>query len=132
MSRETTGPATPETPRRVRVTRSAAAPSTPRRSARRLDLAEQTGLGQVWVSDLLRAQGRLALGVIAVGIVGLGLLPVLFALVPGSAGIRVLGVPFPWLVLGGALYPAAVLLAWVHVRGSERIERQFDATIQRQ
>ena len=55
MSRETTGPATPETPRRVRVTRSAAAPSTPRRSARRLDLAEQTGLGQVWVSDLLRA-----------------------------------------------------------------------------
>ena len=97
-----------------------------------LPVAEQTGLGPVWVSDLLRAQGRLALGVIAVGIVGLGLLPVLFALVPGSAGIRVLGVPFPWLVLGGALYPAAVLLAWVHVRGSERIERQFDATIQRQ
>ena len=64
--------------------------------------------------------------------VGRGKDDTLFALVPGSAGIRVLGVPFPWLVLGGALYPAAVLLGWVHVRGSERIERQFDATIQRQ
>ena len=39
--------------------------------------------------------------------------------------MTVAGVPFPWLVLGVLVYPAAWLLARAYVRQSERIETEF-------
>lgn len=115
-----------EAPRRVRVT-------SPRRDARRrgeqrpgsVELTEQTGLGEVYLTALLRAQLRLAAAVL-VGVAGLlGGLPVLFLLVPQAAAATIGPVPVPWLVVGVAVYPVAYLAARVHVRQAERIERDF-------
>ena len=50
---------------------------------------------------------------------------------PGLAGYRVLGLPLPWLVLGGAVYPLLVLLGLLYVRQAERNEREFVEFIER-
>ena len=113
-------------PRRVRVT-------SPRRDARRSgekrpraeDLAEQTGLGEVYLTALLRAQLRLAMAVL----LGVGALvvavPAAFLLVPGAATAVIGPVPVMWLVVGVGIYPVVWLAARVHVRQAERIERDF-------
>ena len=113
-------------PRRVRVT-------SPRRDARRrgerrpaaAELSEQTGLGEVYLTALLRAQLRLALAVL-LGVGGLLCgLPALFLLVPEAASSRIGPVPVPWLVVGVAVYPVVLVGARIHVRQAERIERDF-------
>ena len=53
------------------------------------------------------------------------LLPVLFAVVPATRELRVAGLPFPWLVLGLLLYPAAVGTAAWFTRQAEQTERRF-------
>ncbi|WP_299446732.1 hypothetical protein [uncultured Phycicoccus sp.] len=114
-----------EPPPRVRVTssRRGAVPVGPRPPAR--DLDEQTVLGDVYLRGLMRAQLRLSLAVLALTVVGLAALPVTLALVPATQGTTVFGVPFPWLVLGVAVYPAAWVLARWYARQSERLEADF-------
>ena len=51
-------------------------------------------------------------------------LPILF-LLPAVQDLRVLGVPLAWWVLGAAVYPVVYLLARLHRREAERIERDF-------
>jgi hypothetical protein len=112
--------------RRVRVTssrRGAARP--PGGAALSRDLAEQTGLGEIYLQGLLRAQLRLSLTVLGVGVLALGGLPVLFLAVPATRELGVLGIPFPWLVLGGLVYPVAALAARWYARAAERLERDF-------
>ena len=109
-------------PPRVRIT------GPPRRrtpTARTRDIDAETRLGEMLMGSLLRAQLRLALGVLAVLGVTLGLLPVLFRLAPSLAGADVLGLPLAWLVLGVLVYPFLVLLGWVYVRRAESNERDF-------
>ena len=50
---------------------------------------------------------------------------------PGLADYRVFGLPLPWLVLGGAVYPLLVLLGVLYVRQAERNERDFVEFIER-
>ena len=50
-------------------------------------------------------------------------LPILF-LLPAVQDFRILGVPLAWWVLGAAVYPV-YLLARLHRRQAERIERDF-------
>lgn len=95
------------------------------------EIDEQTTLGEVYVSSLVRSQLRLALVVLAVMGVALGGLPVLFDLVPGVARVHLLGVPLPWLLLGGLVYPALVALGWFYVRQAERNEREFSDLVDR-
>ena len=65
------------------------------------ELAEQTEVGEVLLRSLIRAQLMLAVRIFAVfGFFLLGL-PALFATYPGLADFRVLGLPLPWLLLGG-------------------------------
>ncbi len=113
-------------PRRVRVT-------SPRREARRRaarrpptqELAEQTGLGEVYLSALLRAQLRLSVAIL-LGIGGIVLgLPALFLLVPVTKNVRIGTIPLPWLAIGVLIYPVVVVAARIYVRQSERIEREF-------
>ena len=87
--------------RRVRIT-------SPRREARRRaahrpatqELAEQTGLGEVYLSALLRAQLRLSLAILlGVGAVVLGL-PAMFLLLPATRHLEVGPIPLPWLAIG--------------------------------
>jgi hypothetical protein len=43
----------------------------------------------------------------------------------------VVGVPLPWLLLGGLVYPALVALGWFYVRQAERVEREFSDLVER-
>jgi hypothetical protein len=111
-------------PPRVRVT------GPPRRTApaarrRTQDIDEETALGVVYVGSLLRAQLGLAGRVLAVLALTVGTLPLLFHLAPGLDGVRVLGMPLPWLLLAVLVYPWLVLLGWRFVRAAERHEREF-------
>jgi hypothetical protein len=89
------------------------------------DLDEQTELGDVYLDGLMRAQLRLSVAVIALTVVGLAALPITLTLVPATRTITVIGLPFPWLVLGVAVYPAAWFLARWYTRQAERLEQDF-------
>lgn len=122
----------PDRPRREVVT-------SPRTTAARrprypvtMEIDEQTRLGEVYMRSLVRTQFRLALFVCAVLGCVVGGLPLLFMLVPGLREVRVLGLPVPWVVLAGLIYPAFVAGAWLYVRQAERNERHFSDLVERQ
>jgi hypothetical protein len=95
------------------------------------ELAEQTEVGEILLRSLTRAQLMLAVRIFAVfGCLLLGL-PALFATYPGLADFRILGLPLPWVLLGGAVYPLLVLLGVLYVRHAERNERDFVEFIER-
>jgi hypothetical protein len=94
------------------------------------DLDEQTGLGDVYLEGLMRAQLRLSVAVLALTAVGLAALPVVLSLVPATRTLTVGGVPFPWLSLGVAVYPAAWFLARWYTRQAERIEQDFAEVVE--
>ncbi|XVX20870.1 hypothetical protein ACQP1U_03055 [Actinomycetota bacterium] len=112
-------------PQRVRVTSSRRGALRDHSRPMSRELREQTGLGEVYLSGLMRAQLRLSLTVLGIVAVGLGAFPVLFLLVPPTRGLHVGPVPFPWLALGAAVYPVAWLVAHYYVRQSERIDDDF-------
>lgn len=89
------------------------------------EIDTQTSLGEVYVDSLMRAQLRLALIVGLVAAVGIGGFPLLLLLVPSARTLTILGVPFPWLVLGVLVYPAVWGLARFHDRQAARIEAEF-------
>jgi hypothetical protein len=121
-----------ETPRRVVVTspRTAAVRRPPGRPALRA-LDEQDVVGELLVRSLVRAQLFLALRMLTVLVVLLGGLPLLFALVPGTREVQLLGLPLPWLVLGVLVHPALVVGGVVYLRLSERNERDFADVVER-
>jgi hypothetical protein len=118
--------------KRVVVTspRTAAARRPPERAVLRA-LDEQDRVGQLLVRSLVRAQLFLALKMLALLAVSLGGLPLVFALVPASRDAVVLGIPLPWLVLGGLVYPAFVVGGAVYLRLAERNERDFAELVER-
>ncbi len=75
--------------------------------------------------SLLRTQLRLALGVTGLLAATVGMLPVLFALVPASRTATLAGVPLPWLLLGAGVYPWLVGLGWWYNRRAESNEQAF-------
>jgi len=117
---------TEQRPERVRVTGPRRAPglaSGARPRAREID--EETVLGTVLMGSLLRAQLRLALVALLPLMVLAGGLPLAFHLAPGLAGLRVLGVPVPWVILGVLVYPMLFGLGWFFIRRAERHEAEF-------
>lgn len=118
-------------PQRVRVTRSRRPVRSVRRRTVREEIAEESRLGSTYVNSLRRAQLHLSLGTIAVGLVTLGALPLLFALLPALRGTVVMGLPFAWVVLGLLVYPVVVLTARWYVRATERLEADFSELVSR-
>lgn len=120
-----------ERPRREVVTSPRTmAPRHPRYPVTR-EIDEQTRLGEVYMRSLVRTQFRLALFVCTVlGCVVVGL-PLMFLLMPELRAVHVLGIPLPWAVLGGLIYPAFVIGAWLYVRQAERNERHFAELVDR-
>ncbi|GAA3417304.1 hypothetical protein [Streptosporangium vulgare] len=129
--REAERPRRDERPRREVVTSPRTmAPRHPRYPVTR-EIDEQTRLGEVYMRSLVRTQFRLALFVCTVlGCVVVGL-PLLFLLMPELRAVHVLGIPLPWAVLGGLIYPAFVVGAWLYVRQAERNERHFAELVDR-
>jgi putative solute:sodium symporter small subunit len=116
---------------RVRITspRTVGARSRSQRS-NAAEIDAQTRLGEVYVQGLIRAQLRLALYVVLWLAATLGVLPVLFLLLPLDR-VHLLGVPLPWVVLGAGVYPWLVALAWWYVRRAERNEAAFEDLVER-
>ncbi|MCW2771692.1 MAG: hypothetical protein JWN91_18 [Nocardioides sp.] len=109
-------------PERVRVT------GPPRRrtpAARTTDIDAETRLGGMYMGSLLREQLRLAIGVLTVLALTVGLLPLLFHLVPRLSTVHILWLPLGWLLLGVAVYPWLLALGWAYVRRAERNEDDF-------
>jgi hypothetical protein len=89
------------------------------------DIDQWVKLDARCVRSLMRAQLRLALATCGLVALVIGLLPLLFALVPALAGVKLCGVPLPWLVLGLGVQPLWIAAAARHVRRAERAERDF-------
>lgn len=121
-----------EPPRRVVVT-SPRAKATRRAPGRPVLTAidEQDVVGQLLVRSLVRAQLSLALRVAAVVGCLIGGLPLLFAALPATRDVTVLGVALPWLLLGVLVYPVLLLAGWLYVRLAERHERDFVDLVER-
>jgi len=116
---------------RVRVTSPRTTATRRRRVTGASEIDAQTDLGEVYMSSLVRSQLRLALLVLAGLAVLVAGLPLLFTVAPALVDVHVVGVPLPWLLLAGGVYPFLLLLGWLYVRAAERNERDFAEVVER-
>ncbi|MEZ0342342.1 hypothetical protein ACAG25_20450 [Mycobacterium sp. pV006] len=104
-----------------------------RRGARmvrtRVEVEEQTVVGDAFVRGLVRAQLGLAVRLGAVAVCLLGAIPILDAVFPGLAELTVFGVRLNWFVLAALVYPLLYGLGWFYVRAAEQSERDFVGVI---
>jgi hypothetical protein len=101
-----------------------------RRSSRRVvrtlaELEDQTSVGEVLVRQLVRVQLLLSIRLMLLIVVVLGAIPVAFVLLPSLGTTTILGLRLPWLLLGLAVYPFFVAVAWSYNRSAERNEQDF-------
>jgi nucleoside permease NupC len=112
-----------ERPQRQRVVLSQ------RRGARmvrtRVEVQEQTLVGDALVRGLVRAQLGLALRLAAVVICAVVAIPLLNAVFPDLAAITVAGIRLNWLVLAVLVYPFFYGVGRLYVRLAEQAERDF-------
>ncbi|MFZ3451686.1 hypothetical protein [Arthrobacter sp. 7Tela_A1] len=112
-------------PERVRVTAPRAPGAAPAVFPVARELDEQSEVGEVFLSSLIRSQLRLALvvaggfGLIMVGV------PLLLAAVPQLNAVEVFGIPVPWLLLGLGVYPLVIVSGALYVRSANRNEKRF-------
>lgn len=100
-----------------------------RRGARlvrtRVEVQEQTEVGDALVRGLVRAQLGLALRLAAMVMCVIVLIPVGGSLFPELASLSVLGIRLNWLVLAVLLYPLLYGVGRLYVRLAEQGERDF-------
>ncbi len=100
-----------------------------RRGARmvrtRVEVQEQTLVGDALVRGLVRAQLGLALRLAAVVICTVGAIPLLNAAFPELGAVTVLGMRLNWLVLAVLVYPLLYGVGRLYVRLAEQAERDF-------
>jgi hypothetical protein len=112
-----------ERPQRERVVLSQ------RRGARmvrtRVEVQEQTQVGDALVRGLVRAQLGLALRLAAVVVCAVVAIPLLNAAFPDLAAISVAGIRLNWLVLAVLVYPFFYGVGRLYVRLAEQAERDF-------
>ncbi|HEU0087162.1 MAG TPA: hypothetical protein VFQ77_05880 [Pseudonocardiaceae bacterium] len=106
-----------------------------RRSSRRVvrtlaEVEEQTGVGEVWARQLVRAQLRLAIRLMALTGVVLGSIPLVFLVAPSLGTISIVGLRLPWLLLGFAVYPFFIAVAWSYNRRADRNEQEFTEMVE--
>ena len=100
-----------------------------RRGARlvrtRVEVQEQTLVGDALVRGLVRAQLGLALRLAAVAICTVGAILLLSSLFPEVAALTVFGMRLNWLLLAVLVYPLLYGVGRVYVRLAEQAERDF-------
>ncbi|MET8780093.1 hypothetical protein AB0H49_33665 [Nocardia sp. NPDC050713] len=114
-----TGPQRPARQRVVLAERRGA-----RRVRTRVEVAEQTEIGEALIGGLIRAQLGLALRLAVVTVLALGAIPLLLG-IDALASAVVLGVRLPWLLLGVTVFPALYVVGRLYIRLSERNEEDF-------
>ena len=91
----------------------------------RIEVQEQTEVGDALVRGLVRAQLGLALRLSAVVMFAVIVIPVGGSLFPELAALSVLGIRLNWLVLAVAMYPLLYGVGRLYVRLAEQSERDF-------
>lgn len=125
------GTSDPEpTGRRVRVVNPLAEASARSPRSVRQEIDESTTIGELYVRSLVRSQLRAALTVVATVLLLVASLPLVFVLVDDVTQARLLGVPLPWVLLGVAVYPVLIVVAWLYVRQAERAEQDFAGLVE--
>jgi hypothetical protein len=95
-----------------------------------VDVREGTGVGELLRTNLIGSQLAVALRfAFATGLI-LGVLPLLFAVLPEIGRTEVLGVRVPWLLLGLLVYPFMLFMGLWHIRTAERVEQNFADHVQ--
>jgi putative solute:sodium symporter small subunit len=82
--------------------------------------------------SLMRSQLGLSLRVLTVFVTLFLGLPLLFYVAPSLSNDKVFGVSLPWVILGVAMYPVLLALAWVYNRSANRIDDEFIALLGQQ
>ncbi|WP_329105959.1 hypothetical protein OG792_34110 [Micromonospora sp. NBC_01699] len=124
-------PAAPVRLPRARVVLAEVARRGPGTERTRAELTEQTRVGEALVRGLVRAQLALAVRLFLVVAIGLGGLPLMFALAPAAGAVKLFGVNLPWLLLGVCAFPFLVGVGWAYVHLAERNEQEFTDLVQR-
>ncbi len=91
----------------------------------RIEVQEQTQVGDALVRGLVRAQLGLALRLASVVVATVVTLVVLNATVPELAEFNVFGIRLNWLILAGLVYPLLYGVGRLYVRLAEQAERDF-------
>jgi putative solute:sodium symporter small subunit len=89
------------------------------------ELQEQTGLGDIYLSALIRRQLHLSLATVAIFFTALGAQPLITWFWPAFADLKVFDIPLTWLLLGTGSYPLMVLLGLNYARRAESIDDEF-------
>jgi hypothetical protein len=100
-----------------------------RRGARlvrtRVEVQEQTQVGDALVRGLVRAQLGLALRLAAVVVSTVAAIPLLIAVFPELATLTVFGIRLNWLMLAVLVYPLLYGVGRLYVRLAEQADRDF-------
>jgi hypothetical protein len=100
-----------------------------RRGARsirtRVEVQEQTLVGDAFVRGLVRAQLGLALRLAAVAVGSVAAIPLLIGAFPDVAKAEVFDIRLNWLVLAVLVYPVLYGVGRLYVRLAEQSERDF-------
>lgn len=91
----------------------------------RVEVQEQTEVGDALVRGLVRAQLGLALRLAAVVMCVVVAIPLLGNTFPEFEALTVFGLRANWLILGVLLYPMFYALGRLYVRLAEQGERDF-------
>ncbi|HEX2212069.1 MAG TPA: hypothetical protein VHH12_01105, partial [Mycobacterium sp.] len=91
----------------------------------RVEVQEQTQVGDALVRGLVRAQLGLALRLAAVVVGAVIAIPLLETAFPELAAATVFGIRLNWLVLGVLVYPLLYGIGRIYVRLAEQGERDF-------
>jgi hypothetical protein len=91
----------------------------------RVELQEQTEVGDALVRGLVRAQLGLALRLGALVFGAMIALAVLDSVFPAFSAVTVLGMRPNWLILGLLVYPAMYGIGRLYIRLAEQGERDF-------
>jgi hypothetical protein len=90
-----------------------------------VELAEETGVGEVLLHTLMRRQLRLAMRLLVFTAGPLLVLPLAYRAAPSFGQWRIAGVSVAWVFLGAAVYPLLFLAARLYLRRCERNEAEF-------
>lgn len=91
----------------------------------RIEVQEQTQVGDALVRGLVRAQLGLALRLAAVVVSIVVAVLLLTAALPDVAALSVFGIRLNWLILAGLIYPLLYGVGRLYVRLAEQGERDF-------
>jgi hypothetical protein len=95
-----------------------------------VDIQENTGVGELLRSNLIRSQLGVAMRCALLAAGTLAVLPVLFWLFPAIGRTEVFGLRVPWLLLGFLVYPFLLAIGLWHTRAAERVEQNFADHVQ--